>query len=653
MNDRAALLAKALSAHRAGDLATAEPVYARLLEIDPDDAEVLHLSAVIYLQKGRALEALPLAQASTVIDSAQAKPWNTLGSCLAALGRQDEAIAAFRKAIAIDADFTPGRANLANLLNQTGASAEAEEQLRRIIASNPQDAAAHNNLGSALHAQGRGDEAEAEFREALRLAPTLPEARLNLGIRARENGNADEARTLLASLTHSGGKLLHDTILPAIIPDAASIDSLRQRYERGLDSLMERPGSISDPLVEIGQLPQFYLGYHSRDDRPLQEKLARALRLACPSLDFTAPHCRPGQWRPGKRLRVGVVSRHLYNHTIGKLMEGLLRGLSGPDAQTFVFFLGGRDDAVTARISAQADHAAQLPSVLPLARAMLAEAKLDVLLYPDIGMEPLTYFLAHARLAPVQITTWGHPVTTGLPHVDIFLSAEAMDPPGSEAHYSEKLLRLPHPALCYARPQAVTPMDRAALGLPATGRLVVCPQTLFKFHPDFDRLIGGVLRSRSDARLVLIEGKDLWRRQLEQRFRASIPDVAERIVFVPRLSQHDFIALIAAADLMIDIPQWAGGNTTLEALSSDTPIVTLPSPFMRGQLTAAMLLRAGLDDLVAKDEDQYVAKAAAILDDPAPWRILVRRHSDALYGEQGDAARLSAVFRSQVEEARK
>src|SRR5207249_4355624 len=105
----------------------------------------------------------------------------------------------------------------------------------------------------------------------------------------------------------------------------------------------------------------------------------------------------------------------------------------------------------------------------------------DLLFYADIGMDAISYFLAYARLAPVQCVTWGHPVTTGIPNVDAFLSADVLEPPGAEAHYSERLVRLGRLPTWYECPIVpAEPAGRAALGLPADATLYVCPQSLFK-----------------------------------------------------------------------------------------------------------------------------------------------------------------------------
>src|SRR5262249_14420081 len=140
-----------------------------------------------------------------------------------------------------------------------------------------------------------------------------------------------------------------------------------------------------------------------------QEKLARLYLDACPRLSWVAPHCLPGGRRaPGERIRVGIISRFLSKHTIGKLMQGIVAHL---DRQRFevVVLLLGKDDATARDIASVADQAIWLTGDLTQHQQQIAAAELDALFYADIGMDAKTYFLAFARLAPVQCVTWGHP----------------------------------------------------------------------------------------------------------------------------------------------------------------------------------------------------------------------------------------------------
>src|SRR5690606_22166406 len=196
----------------------------------------------------------------------------------------------------------------------------------------------------------------------------------------------------------------------------------------------------------------------------------------------------------------------------------------------------------------------------------IADCALDIMVYPDIGMDMATFSLAFARLAPVQCVSWGHPLTTGIPTIDYFISWAGAEPDDAAAHYSERLIRLRSFPTCYTRPVFDRRrIDRARFGLPADCRLYLCLQTLFKFHPAFDPALAAILRADPKALIVLIEGpRRRWRALLTERFCRSMPDVADRICFVPSLTNEDYLALTALGDVVLDPPVFGGGNTTLE-----------------------------------------------------------------------------------------
>jgi predicted O-linked N-acetylglucosamine transferase (SPINDLY family) len=97
-----------------------------------------------------------------------------------------------------------------------------------------------------------------------------------------------------------------------------------------------------------------------------------------------------------------------------------------------------------------------MPIVYPNQMERIAQHILDnqlhILVYLDIGMDPRTTQLAGLRLAPVQCVTWGHPITSGLPTIDYFISSELMEPAEGDNHYSEKLIRLSNLGIAYPKP---------------------------------------------------------------------------------------------------------------------------------------------------------------------------------------------------------
>jgi tetratricopeptide (TPR) repeat protein len=116
-----------------------------------------------------------------------------MGNALLQLGRQDEAIACYRRAL----EFAPEEAqvlcNLGNALRQRGLLDEALATTRRALARDPNLSVAHNNMGLVLAAQGRREEAAACYSQAVQCSPGYLDGLINLGNVLRELGKRREA----------------------------------------------------------------------------------------------------------------------------------------------------------------------------------------------------------------------------------------------------------------------------------------------------------------------------------------------------------------------------------------------------------------------------------------------------------------------------
>jgi len=438
-----------------------------------------------------------------------------------------------------------------------------------------------------------------------------PVRRFLMGLAARSAGRIEEARAIFAGLMPGPQdamiKLLLATMLP---PVYSSLNDLRDRRDRALAELsrMKQSGFCLD-LSGVFGVPWMEITYQGLNDRDAQRLLAGLQRAPqqppLPSLHRGGGH---------DRIRLGLISKYFRDHTIGKLMRGLIAKLSRDGFLVTVFTFGQATDPIANFCRDHADICVPLPDDPAASRAAILGQKLDVLYYTDIGMEPATFTLAQSRLAPVQCVTWGHPDTTGIDTVDYFISSEALDTDLAQEHYAEKLIRLNHPAIYYYRPPTVGPLPgRRELGLPETGTLYGCLQTLTKFHPEFDQLLADILRRDVTATLLLLTGNfpDMTR-ALADRFKSTMPDVGNRVRFLPRMDLPKFLSVQAALDVSLDPIHFGGGNTSYEALAQGTPIVTLPAPFLRGRITYALYKEMGVMDCVAADFQGYVDLAVRL-----------------------------------------
>lgn len=110
---------------------------------------------------------------------------------MARLGKREEALAAYGKALEIDPACPSAHLNLAVVAIQTGNFADAEQHYRQALPGRP-TAEAHNGLGYVLARQGRTDEAFAEYRTAIGIDASYTPAYNNLadGL-ARQDRNAE------------------------------------------------------------------------------------------------------------------------------------------------------------------------------------------------------------------------------------------------------------------------------------------------------------------------------------------------------------------------------------------------------------------------------------------------------------------------------
>ena len=181
---------------------------------------------------------------------------------------------------------------------------------------------------------------------------------------------------------------------------------------------------------------------------------------------------------------------------------------------------------------------------------------LDIIFYPEIGMSPITYFLAFARLAPVQIVSWGHPETTGINTIDYFLSSTLLEPNNAKSKYSERLICLSQFPLYYEPPKNLGPLkNRKDLKLPENIRLYGCPQSLFKFHPDFDLILAEILFQDPESCIVLIggEGKEkYWSEILKKRWSKNFSILNKKVLFTNTLSLLEFISFCKCVNVLLD-----------------------------------------------------------------------------------------------------
>lgn len=437
--------------------------------------------------------------------------------------------------------------------------------------------------------------------------------------------------------------------LPVIYASVDAVQIARERIEAGLgqlvsdcDRFLRLPARAC--LADLDWV-NFLLAYQGRDDTTFQARygdfVERLVSGHLPEL------CRPRASRStsGRRIRVGFASGYFRQCTVGGYFRGWVTGLDRTRFEIFVYHSVPRRDAMTRDIAARCDHFVDLSGAgyasLEACGKRILDDQLDVLIYPELGMDAHSFLLAALRLAPVQCMAWGHPVTSGLPSIDYFLSCRDAEPPDAAAHYREALVLLDGLGVSYPRPQLPPLRQRKDYQLPEDKTLYLCPQSLFKLHPDFDPLLARVLLGDSNGVLLLFEADNpaLTHHFIDRLSKVFIRlglDPQGRIIVLAYLRHAEYLALNRLCDVMLDPCHWSGGNTALDALASGLPLVTFDGRFMRGRQSAAMLKQLGLEYLIARDADDYLRIVHSVVHDRDfrdQVRSTLRERADTLFDQ--------------------
>lgn len=581
---------------QAGDLSGADGASRRAILMTPGDFAALYNLALHLQGQGHHAESLPLYDRAIILQASGHTPFANRAQARRAIGRTADAMQDFKRALIL----SPGLADLLNdlgiLLQERKDSARAIALYRHAFATAPDKAEIMRNLANTQLSAGQYETA------------------LNTYVTASERFPSEPAFAVRRAFS-----------LPVIPRDLPQIDAARDKIAAFLASPEAERITLKDPLTEIGAA-NFYLVYHGRNDRDLAEGISRFYRRACPMLNFAAPHAEDSPPPTNRKIRLGICSSHLAGHTIGAVFGDLVTGIDRERFSLTLLRPPGLRDTAAAEIAARFEEVVELPADIARAAESAAACRLDALLYTDIGMEPFTYFLAHSRLAPVQWVTWGHPVTTGISTIDAYLSPDCFEAEGAEAHYSERLVRSPSIPMNY-RDEHVPPAGaKSDFGLPDDRPLYLCPQNLFKLHPEFDLWLGDILRADPKGIIGLIEGANsAWTKRVKARLAPALGADMERVRFVPFLPKADYMRLLGAAEVMLDPIHFGGSNTTLGGFAAGTPAITWPSAFMRGRMTTGLYRTMGVEECIASGRADYAAKATEIANDPAKRTEIVSR----------------------------
>lgn len=587
---------------------------------------------------------------------------NNIGICLTELGRKADAIESFKKAVAAIPDFTHAHYNLGSNLASLGKYAEALEPLKKAAELDPGLGQAHGALGWALLELNRNAEAEQSLRKALELNITGFDTYFRLGLACHKQNKYGPAETAflkaleikpssmsaldcLGTLYYVTGRReaaekyfkaayavnpyplesfmkYSMTCLPFQCSDLEDSENAAREFSKRLDELKReiKKHPLGKVAAAVGTIQPGNLGYRPGNHKKVLSKYGD---LICSVMSRWAAETgipQPSRPAPGKsKIKMVIVTGQIRRHSVWDvLLHGLLEHIDRERFEIILYHTSTIKDDVT-RWAKENFQFVEPPA--DLLKKML-EDRPDVIFYPEIGMDNATLRLASMRLAPLQAVYWGHPITSGLPTIDIFFSGELIERKAARSDYCEELVKLPGSGTCSVlmpftarKPAIALPEDRSIT------RFVSCQQAI-KYDPAYDDVY---------ARIALEAGPCLFwfsrdpnrtwafdeaMSRIRKTFVQLGLDPDSYIRIIGWLPGDQFWGLMDEMDVFLDHPSFSGYTTAWQASRRGLPIITLEGPQMRQRLAAGYLRRIGITETIAGDVGQYIRKAVELARSP-------------------------------------
>lgn len=403
-------------------------------------------------------------------------------------------------------------------------------------------------------------------------------------------------------------------LYPEFFSNDDEIVHARKNLEKNINELNQSKDLDLKLDGEMLEPPIFNLSYDQYENLEINTKIVQILRKIYPEVNQN--YKNKSTDKLNEKIKIGFISEFFSNHTIAKLFKGIIFNLDKNKFEPFVFHSYKTEKSPIFQEFISHEINSDLKNIVLSKNFQknieeIQRTNLDIIFFPDIGMSSEFYYLSFIRFAKTQITSWGHPITTGNDSIDYFLSSKLLETENSQKKFSEKLILSDYLPMYFYKPKIQKKLLDDQM---IKKNVYFCSQNLMKFHPHFDEIIAKILRKDKKAKILFIKDKsEILSKKIIDRFKKNSLIDFDRINFLGKMSVDKYINLCGSSSVLLDTLYFGAGNSFHESMFYGTPTVSMPTENLKSRIVLGAYKQMQIENPpIVNSIDDYVETSVDI-----------------------------------------
>lgn len=370
-------------------------------------------------------------------------------------------------------------------------------------------------------------------------------------------------------------------------------------------------------------IPLYLSGQNTRE---AAEKRAAIIEFTLRQHGAVIDAILPRRPQHRRKIKVGFLSAHFGAQTETHVTLPALQ-LDRNKFEVCLFAVGRNPGPVEDHCRSLADSFTVLPADLHQQVQAIRAAALDAIIVGTnvTAVTNQVSLIATHRLAPRQLVSYCSPVSTGMRHIDGYLTGTFCAGPGLQQHFTEQLHFCEGPPGCldYSVEGRGGDLrfDRPRLGIADDEVVFLNAAACFKILPEMLDTWARILQAVPKSRLLLLPFNPNWASDFPvKQFTRILNEAfqrhglaADRFILAKSLrSRAEVKELEKVADVYLDTFPFSGSIAVIDPLELGIPVVTREGTTTRSRAAAALLRDLDLPELITQDEPSYRSTAVKL-----------------------------------------